>query len=105
VNFKYTLSGSKIVTGDNAEIMFNKIFNNMLFSGNLWATWSDKSDSGEIKVSLQSISVLFEIKGASRSFFLKAISECTNEKYSLTRDVDSKRLYMEMLEQCAKEST
>lgn len=104
MHFKYTLSGSKIVEGDNAEIMFNKVVNNRLLSGNLWATWCDKSDRGELKISLQSISVLFEIKRANRSFFQRMISECTNVKDSLTHDVDSKRLYTEMLEQCEKQS-
>lgn len=102
MNFKYTLSGSKVVEGYNAEIMFNKVTNNRLLSGNLWAVWCDKSDRGEIRISLRSISVLFEIKRANRSFFQRIISECTNVKDSLTHDIDSKELYAEMLDRCEK---
>lgn len=104
VHFKYTLSGSKVVDGDDAEIMFNKITNNRLLSGNLWATWCDADDLGTVKIALQSISVLFEISGVHRSYFQRVICDVTNIKDSMTRDKDSKRLYSEMLKQCDKQS-
>jgi len=99
-----TLSGSKVVEGDNAEIMFNKITNSNLLSGNLWANWCDSDDIGTVKIALKSISVLFEISHANRSFFQRVISECTNVKESLTHDVDSKRLYKEMFDRCDNQS-
>lgn len=97
MHFKYTLSGAKVVEGDNAEIMFNKIVNNRLLTGNLWAYWCDADDLGTIKISLQSISVLFEITGVAKLQFQRFITEATSVKESMTRDVDSRRLYLEML--------
>lgn len=104
MHFKYTLSGTKIVEGDSAEIMFNKIVNNQLLTGNLWATWCDADDLGTIKISLQNISVLFEITSVARSSFQRFIAEATSVKESTTKSHDSRRLYAEMLERCEKQS-
>lgn len=97
MHFKYTLGGSKVVEGDSAEIMFNKIVNNRLLTGNLWATWCDADDLGAIKIALQNISVLFEITNVARSPFQRFIAEATSVKESMTRGVDSRRIYSEML--------
>lgn len=98
MHFKYTLSGSKVVDGDDAEIMFNKIANSQLLTGNLWATWCDTDDLGTIKIALQNISVLFEITSIARSPFQRFITEITSVKESMTKSEDTRRLYDEMLE-------
>lgn len=101
MNFKYTLSGSMVVEGDEAEKMFNIISNRRLPTENFWVYWNDSEEVGAITIKLKTISAKFEILGASRSYVNSVVSLGLELKHHDCSS-DTREIYLMMLEQCKK---
>jgi hypothetical protein len=101
MHFKYTLSGSMVVEGEEAEKMFNIISNRRFPTESFWVYWNDAEGVGDIKIKLKTISAKFEILCASRSYVNSVVSrglELKNHDCSS----DTREIYLMMLEQCKK---
>ena len=98
MHFKYTLSGSNVIEGDEAEKMFNIVSNRRLPTSNFWVYWNESEGSATITITLKTISAKFEIVGASASYLNGVVSRCLELKHHDCTD-DTKEIYRMMLEQ------
>ena len=101
MHFKYTLSGYKVVEGDEAEKMFNIVSNTRLPTSNFWVYWNEADESATITVTLKTISAKFEIVGAGARYLNGVVSRCLELKHH-DYSKDTKEIYNLMLEQIEK---
>ena len=96
MQYKMTLSGRYVVTGEDAKMLWSLVLANGLANGTIWANLIDAKDEGQIIISLRTISAKFEFNGLTRDEFSSLVTYLTEEKTAITGAANE--VYLKMLE-------